>query len=57
MHIPISPEKQHMSGFGRTTSFDATLARIGEIQFLDRPGLGITVREGFLTDHTDHTVQ
>jgi L-alanine-DL-glutamate epimerase-like enolase superfamily enzyme len=27
-HIPIPPEKQHTSDFGRTTSFDATLVRI-----------------------------
>src|SRR5437899_5042657 len=28
VHIPIPPEKQHTSDFGRTTSFDATLVRI-----------------------------
>jgi L-alanine-DL-glutamate epimerase-like enolase superfamily enzyme len=28
VHIPITPEKQHTSDFGRTTSFDATLVRI-----------------------------
>ena len=96
VHIPISPEKQHMSDFGRTTSFDATLVRTDsqcgltrwgkkaqaspagsideyslganpllhdlveeafpvqgcEIQVPDQPGLGITVREAFLADHT-----
>src|SRR2546423_5543479 len=29
VHIPIPSEKQHTSDFGRTTSFDATLVRIG----------------------------
>jgi L-alanine-DL-glutamate epimerase-like enolase superfamily enzyme len=97
VHIPVSPEKRHMSDFGWTTSFDATLVHIdtqcgltgwgkgkaqaspasfiveyslganplfhdlveeafpvqgGEIQVPDRPGLGITVREAFLADHT-----
>src|SRR5215472_5959328 len=28
VHIPITPERQHTSDFGRTTSFDATLVRI-----------------------------
>ena len=28
VHIPIPPEKQHTSDFGRTISFDATLVRI-----------------------------
>src|SRR3954454_13336197 len=28
VHIPIPPERQHTSDFGRTTSFDATLVRI-----------------------------
>jgi L-alanine-DL-glutamate epimerase-like enolase superfamily enzyme len=96
-HIPMPPEKQHRSDFGRTTSFDAILVRIdtrcgltrwgeakalaspagfiveyslsanpllhdlveeacpvqdAEIQVPDRPGLGITVREAFLADHT-----
>jgi L-alanine-DL-glutamate epimerase-like enolase superfamily enzyme len=30
VHIPIPPERQHTSDFGRTTSFDATLVRITE---------------------------
>jgi L-alanine-DL-glutamate epimerase-like enolase superfamily enzyme len=29
VHIPIPPERQHTSDFGRTVSFDATLVRIG----------------------------
>jgi L-alanine-DL-glutamate epimerase-like enolase superfamily enzyme len=28
VHIPIAPDKQHVSDFGRTSSFDATLVRI-----------------------------
>src|SRR5436853_4747738 len=28
VHIPIPPERQHTSDFGRTISFDATLVRI-----------------------------
>jgi len=28
-HIPIPPEKQHLSDFGQTVSFDATLVRVG----------------------------
>jgi L-alanine-DL-glutamate epimerase-like enolase superfamily enzyme len=28
VHVPIAPERQHTSDFGRTLSFDATLVRI-----------------------------
>lgn len=28
LHVPIPPEKQHTSDFGRTTSFDSTLVRV-----------------------------
>jgi L-alanine-DL-glutamate epimerase-like enolase superfamily enzyme len=28
VHIPIPPERQHTSDFGRTLSFDGTLVRI-----------------------------
>ena len=28
LHVPIPKEKQHVSDFGPTTSFDATLVRI-----------------------------
>jgi L-alanine-DL-glutamate epimerase-like enolase superfamily enzyme len=28
VHIPIAPERQHVSDFGRTVSFDATIVRI-----------------------------
>jgi len=78
VHTPIRPERQHTSGFGRTTSFDATIVRIDTrcglggwaeaeaqvgstaadqaltamIEIPDRPGLGITVREDFLAEHT-----
>lgn len=44
MHIPIPPERQHVSDFGKGLSFDGTIVRI-------EAECGITVREDFLQEH------